>query len=106
MIIHYDAVRIGDEMLTDRAADIDASFILDTFNFLNPIARIICQECGGNLLRMHLQPLQARGPDFISDLPVYSRLKPLFDYVESRAAELSPIDQPSYEIDFVRFSAS
>lgn len=105
MIIHYDATRIGDEMLADHAADIDADFISETFNFLNPIARTICQECGGNLLKQHFQPLQARGPDFIADTSVYSRLKPLFEYVESRTTELSQIDQRSYNADFARFSA-
>ncbi len=104
MIIHYDATRIGDELLADHAADIDADFISETFRFLNPIAKTICAECGGNLLREQFQPLHDRGPDFVADTPVYSRLKPLFEYVESRAQELSPIDQPSYEADFAHFS--
>ena len=106
VIIHYDATRIGDEMLADHAADIDASFILETFNFLSPIAKTICQECGGNLLRLHFQPLRSRGPDFVTDTPVYSRLKPLVEYVESRTTELSPIDQALYNADFARFSVT
>lgn len=104
MIIHYDATRIGDEMLADHAADIDANFISETFNFLSPIARMICQECGGNLLRQHFQPLQARGPDFVADVPFYARLKPLSEYVQSRATELPPIDAAVYNADFAAFS--
>jgi hypothetical protein len=106
MIIHYDATRIGDEMLADHAADIDAKFVEETFAFLNPIAKTICEECGGNLLRMQFQPLNARGLDFVADGPAYSRLKPLAEYVTSRAQELSPIDQPTYEADFNIYSAA
>lgn len=105
MIIHYDATRIGDEMLADHAADIDANYISETFKFLSPIAKTICEECGGNLLKEQFQPLHARGPDYVTDMPVYSRLKPLGEYVESRTGELSPTDRTSYEADFARYSA-
>lgn len=105
MIIHYDAMRIGNEMLADHAADVDAALISETFNFLSPIAKAICEQCGGNLLRAHFQPLNARGPDFTADMPVYSRLMPLAVYLESRSQELPPIDQPTYEADFNTFSA-
>lgn len=104
MIIHYDATRIGNEMLADHAADIDAQFVRDTFYFLSPIARTICNECGGNLLRMHFQPLRARGPDFGSDVSAYSRLKPLSEYVTSRTTELIGIDQQIYAADFLAYS--
>lgn len=105
MIIHYDATRIGDEMLADHAVDIDAQFISETFDFLNPIAKTICEQCGGNLLKTHFQPLHARGSDFVADTPAYSRLKHLAEYVESRTRELSLIDQPSYLVDFNIWSA-
>lgn len=105
MIIHYDATRIGDEMLADHAADIDANFIAGTFTFLSPIAKKNCEECGGNLLRTQFQPRHARGPEFVADTPAYSRLKPLSEYVKSRLQELSSIDQPTYEADFRTYSA-
>lgn len=104
MIIHYDATRIGNEMLADHAADINADFISETFQFLSPIAETICKECGGNLLRKHFQPLNPRGPDFVADMPAYSKLKPLAEYLKSRTQELSPVDRPSYEADFNTYS--
>lgn len=104
MMIHYDATRIGDEMLADHAVDIDAQFIENTFNFLSPIAKIICEERGGNLLRMYFQPLSTRGEDYISDMPTYSKLRPLMDYVESRTKELPHIDRQSYRKNFEYFS--
>lgn len=103
MIIHYDATRIGQETLADQAADIDAEFISQTFEFLSPIARVICEECGGNLLKMYFRPLQAHGPDLLRDLPTYSRLKPLSEYVSSRAQGLSELNRAAYEVDFVSF---
>ncbi|WP_146205021.1 hypothetical protein [Meridianimarinicoccus roseus] len=105
MIIHYDATRIGDEMLADHAAEIDAAFISETFNFLSPISKTICEECGGSLLRQQFQPLYARGPDYLTDMPVYARLKPLFEYVDSRARELSQVNKTSYQADFARFGS-
>ena len=105
MIIHYDATRIGDEMLADHAADIDARFIKDTFDFLNPVAKKICEDCGGNLLRSYFQPLHERGPNILSDMPTFSRIRPLMEYVDSRAKELPQIDQPAYEADFQQFSS-
>lgn len=105
MIIHYDATRIGNEMLADRTVDIDDVFIKDTFSFLSPIAKSVCENCGGNLLRTHFRPLAPRGPDYHSDLPVYSRLKPLMEYVERRTTELTTINKTIYNKDFVEFSA-
>lgn len=105
MIIHYDATRIGDEMLADHAANIDSNFISESFDFLKPIARNICRECGANLFKLQFQPLHARGPDFTADMPSYSRLKPLSEFVESRTQELSRIDDPTYQVDFNTFSA-
>jgi len=105
MIIHYDAIRIGAENLADHAADIDAAFIEATFDFLSPIARRICKECGENLLRSYFRPLNGRGPDFFSDMPVYANLKNLSEYVESRTRELSNTDVAAYNIDFPIYSA-
>lgn len=106
MIIHYDATRIGDEMLSDHTADIDAEFISETFKFLSPIAKTICSECGANLLRKQFQPLDTRGPDFVADTPAYTKLKPLSEYIESRSQELSLIDPPTYEADFGLYRVS
>jgi hypothetical protein len=105
LIIHWDAMRIGDEMLADHAVDIDAAFIEDTFDFLSQLARNITDRCGGSLLNMYFRPLHARGPDFVSDMHTYSRLKPLREYVEGRTAELSAVDAESYRIDFATYSA-
>lgn len=103
--VHYDAKRLGYEMLSDHAVDIDAQFINESFQFLSPIARNICLHCGSSLMRAYFQPLQARGSDYVSDRATYTRLKHLSQYVESRTQEMPAITAEAYEEDFNRYSA-
>ena len=105
MIIHYDATRIGSEMLADHAADIDADFIESTFWFLSPIAQRICEQCGDRLLRRFFNPLIARGPDYTSDMPTYGNLAQLYNYIESRILDLPITRKSTYEADFAHYSS-
>lgn len=104
-VIHYDAVRIGNEDLANRAADLDADFLASTFDFLAPLVKDTCTECGKNLLKDYFLVLADRGPDFQLDKASYGQLKHLSEYVSSRVTDLSVITKATYEADFVAFSA-
>jgi len=100
MLIHYDAIRIGAESLSEKTADIDSDFIGETFNFLSPIAKRICGDCERTLLQKHFGPLVDRGPDYTSDRALYDLLKRLCAYTESRARDTPSASQTDYEHDF------
>lgn len=103
-VIHYDAMRLGNEMLANKVMDIDAEFIESTFSFLSPIAKEICIRCGEKLLEQCFIGLKQRGPMFVTDSKFYHKLKTLSVYVESRNKEISLPSLTDYEADFNRFA--
>ncbi|PJE26323.1 hypothetical protein CVM50_20930 [Pseudooceanicola marinus] len=105
MIIHYDATRIGNEGLAEHAADIDAEFISQTFDFLSSLAKKICEEGGDKLLRMYFTPLVARGANYQTDKTIYQNLWYLSAYLESRAQDLPVLKAEDYASDFEEYSA-
>lgn len=101
-VIHFDASRIGSMGLAESVANVDASFVTDTFNFLCPIAERIASTVGDNLLLEWLKTCKASGADFDRDAVTYIGLKKLASMVKSRTTDIVTPGKAEYLVDFAR----
>jgi hypothetical protein len=98
----YDAARAGFPHIADKVADIDEEFILETFDFLARIAERVAQGVGETVLCKWLASRKALGPNYARDKDIYTALKLLSTFVDSRAQDLPRITKGPYTRDFAR----
>ena len=98
----YDAARAGFPHIADKVADIDEEFILETFKFLVDIAERVAQGVGDTVLCRWLASRKTLGPNYIRDKEIYTALKLLSTFVDSRAQDLPRITKGPYTMDFAR----
>ncbi len=101
-VIHHDASRIGTSMLSEKVANVDASFVSAAFDFLSPIAQRIAETVGDKILLKWLRGAQELGSDYARDEAIYQRLKKLATYVDSRPSSLPDFAETDYHGDLER----
>jgi len=98
----HDAIRGGLPELAEGVADIDAEYLGQTFDFLCGIARRIAEEVGDAVVQAWLKTRTSAGADYNRDKEMYSALKQLATYVDSRTKDLPQITKGYYTEDFKR----
>lgn len=97
-----DSVRMGAQALGGKVVNTDDAFILETFEFLKPIARRLREIAEKKVLDPWLEKMRDSGADFARDEVVYKKLKLIAYCEESRAQDLPAITQALYDADFAR----
>ncbi len=96
----HDAARIGQPMLSEKVVDIDAWFIIETFNFLKAIAAHITATCGKSILKQWLKSKKTYGLDFARDKNEYLKVKLLSTWIASRTTDLPTPNAAEYKADW------
>ncbi|HEX8987658.1 MAG TPA: hypothetical protein VF816_06830 [Rhodocyclaceae bacterium] len=101
-VIHHDASRIGNSALAEKVANINSSFISESFDFLCPIAERIATVIGDKVLLQWLASVKPLAADFARDEEIYLRMKRLASYVASRTRDLPTYVVADYNADMAR----
>ncbi len=100
LVIAHDAVRIDLPRLSSQVVDINAAFIEEAFNFLCCIARRLAEQIGDRVLLEWLRSRVKMGKDWPRDKRLYTWMKLLATFVQSRAKALPKITKGQYIKDF------
>ncbi|MFQ5891082.1 MAG: hypothetical protein ACE5JR_13730 [Gemmatimonadota bacterium] len=96
----YDAVRGGMPHLADAVADVDGTFLSDSFDFLCGIAGRVAEVVGDAVVLMWLKSRVPAGKNYQRDKATYKQLKLLATFAKSRTAELPSITKGRYSKDW------
>jgi hypothetical protein len=96
----HDAARINQANISERAVNIDATFIKDTFDFLIEIASGVALNSGKGLLAQWLKSMTEYGSNYERDKSTYTRIKLLGVCERSRTHELPEITMEMYQTDW------
>lgn len=96
-VIAPDAARLGAPSLKEKVAAIDAEFIEKSLEFLSQIARRLAEQVGGKVLADWLSSRIDLGSDYERDKEIFSRLKLLATFVNSRPKDLPVPTRAQYE---------
>lgn len=100
----YDAVRGGMPALAGGVADVDDTFLSDSFDFLCGIARRVAEVVGDAVVLSWLKSRVPAGKNYQRDKETYKQLKLLATFVKSRTRELPSITKGRYSEDWQRAS--
>lgn len=96
----HDSARINQPALTEKVAQIDETFIKDTFDYLSQIASRLADSCGKSMLKQWLKSLATYGQNWERDRNAYQAIKLLGSYVNSRNQALPTYDEAAYNADW------
>lgn len=100
----YDSVRGGMTDLADAVADIDGTFLSESFDFLSTIASRVAEVVGDQVVLAWLKSRIPAGKNYQRDKDTYKRLKLLATIVKSRTAELPSVTKGNYSRDWQKAS--
>lgn len=99
-VTNPDANRFGSTEISEAVVNTDDDFISETFDFLDPIAKRVAERCGKCLLHQWMRSISERSPNFERDQEIYTSLKLLGTYVQSRPTDLPDIGEGDYLSDY------
>lgn len=102
LVITQDAGRAGMPLLSNKVVDINDEMVEETFSFLCTIARRVAKEVGDKIVLDWLRSKKESGKEYRRDKAIYSDLKWLSIYVESRNENLPKVTKGQYSADFLR----
>lgn len=104
-LIPYDAQRMGREALANRAANINADFIQETFNFLSGLSERTTESCGAASLKQWFSKFTSAEANVARDFSTYKSIRLLGTFVKSRPQSLPEITEAQYLADHAMYVA-
>lgn len=91
-----DAGRIGSATISEKVINTDDDFMLDTFEFLKPIAKRLAETCGNSALQQWLKSTVDLDANYERDRLIYERLKLVGTYLPGRPRPLPEFIEQDY----------
>lgn len=91
-----EAGRIGSATISEKVINTDDDFMLDTFEFLKPIAKRLAGTCGNSALQQWLKSTVDLDANYERDRLIYERLKLVGTYLPGRPRTLPKFTEQDY----------